>query len=359
MVVLSSLYLGGLQKVACILANFLSERHEVTIVYCLDTERRHMINEKCRICKLPEYAADAGWLTRAGCIIKQVKELRELKRRLHIDVAVSLGNIANCINALSKGKERIICCERSNPKHSWKNRLFLNRLFYHRSDHVVFQSEKIRSIFGRRIRSKSSILKNPVIIPAPANDAGAKKIVALGRLVPQKNHALLVRSFARFRKQFPEYKLYIFGEGRLETQIKQLIADLGQTDHVYLEREVLDVHAKIRDAEMFVLSSDFEGLSNALLECMSMGIACISTKCEGSVDVIRHGENGLLADIGDEKALADAMCTLAGNPDLRKKIGQQAMEDMKEFDKDVVCEDWERVILQCAAGQGYEAAEDN
>ena len=358
MIVSATLYLGGLQKVVCILANFLAERHDVTVVYCLDTARRHMISEKCSVCKLPEYDSSAGRLEKAICIRKQARELRELKRRLDIDVAVSLGNIANCLNALSKGKERVVCCERCNPKQSWKRRLFLNRLFFLRADHVVFQSEEIRSIFGRRIRSKSTILKNPIIIPAPANDVRAKKIVALGRLAPQKNHALLIRSFALFHERFPEHRLFIYGEGRLEAQLARQIADLGLTEHVFLKREVPDVHEKIRDAEMFVLSSNFEGMSNALLECMSMGIACISTRCEGSVDVIRQGENGLLVDIGDEKAMAEAMCALAGDPDLRKRIEQQAKQDLKAFDKDTVSKDWERVILQCAAWQAPETAED-
>ena len=83
-----------------------------------------------------------------------------------------------------------------------------------------------------------------------------------------------------------------------------------QGESVFLEGNRSDVHTLIRDAEIFVLASDYEGLSNALLECMTMGIACISTDCEGSTDVIRDGENGLLVRRGDEKGLTEFVHTL-------------------------------------------------
>ena len=166
------------------------------------------------------------------------------------------------------------------------------------------------------------------------------------RLMPQKNHELLIRSFARFHRQFPEYTLHIFGEGELEGELRRLIGSLGLTAHAFLEGNDPNVHERIRDAEMFVLSSDFEGLSNALLECMAMGIACISTRCEGSADVIRDGENGLLVDIGDEEGLARAMCLLAQDGTLRRKLERQAREDLKAFDRDIVAASWEQVILK-------------
>ena len=135
----------------------------------------------------------------------------------------------------------------------------------------------------------------------------------------------------------------------MEEKLKQLARDLGVAESVVFEGNRQDVHDQIRDAEMFVLSSDFEGLSNALLECMSMGIACISTDCEGSVDVIRDRENGLLTKRGDEKGLTEAMCLLASDPAVRKTLETRAMQDMKAFDRDLVVLEWEKVILRAAS----------
>ena len=343
----STLYLGGVQKVTCILASALAERHEVTLAYCFDSGRSNALSENCALRKIPDYPGDADGLTKLRGVREQVKALKALKRELNVDVSVSLGNTANAINALSKGSERVICCERSNPKRSWGKLYLLTRYAYWRADHIVFQSEKIRGMFGRGVREKSSILKNPVMIPQPADERREKKIVTMGRLSPQKNHALLIRSFARFHERFPDYRLHIFGEGSLEEETRRLIAALRLEEAVILEGNDPAVHERIRDAEMFVLSSDFEGLSNALLECMSRGIACISTRCEGSVDVIRDGNNGLLVDIGDEEGLARAMCALAGDPALRRRLERQAAADLKAYDKDEVAKDWESVILRC------------
>lgn len=353
--VTSTLYFGGAQKVTYLLADALSERHDVTVAYCFDSGQRHAYSERCRIRKLPEYPRDAGPLKQLRAIRKQVRTLKALKRELGIDVTVSLGNLANCINALSKGTETVICSERSNPKRSLGRLFPLTRLFFRRADHIVFQSEAVRSFYGEEIRAKSSILKNPLLIPEPAGEAREKKIVSMGRFVPQKNYPLLIRSFAAFRERYPEYTLHLFGEGKMEKELRQLARDLGLADAVVFEGNRQDVHEQIRDAEMFVLSSDFEGLSNALLECMSMGIACVSTDCEGSVDVIRDRENGLLTAKGDEKGLTEAMCALAGDPALRKALEDRAMQDMKAYDRDLVVRDWEEVILRSAFAAEGEA----
>ena len=346
--VTSSLYFGGAQKVVYLLASGLSDEYDVTVAYCYDSGQRHLFHENCRIRKLPDYGKDAPLWEKARCIGKQIKALRELKKELDIDAAVSLGNLSNYINVMSKGTERVICSERSNPKRSWGRWFYwMTHILFVRSDFVVFQSEKIRNLYGKRIREKSCILKNPLLRPEPALEHREKKIVTLGRLTAQKNHSLLIRSFEPFHKRFPEYSLFIFGDGELEGETKRLIVHLNLSDAVFLEKNDPDVLQRIRDAEMFVLSSNFEGLSNALLECMSMGIACISTRCEGSVDVIRERENGLLVDVGDKRALTEAMCALAQDPELRRRLERQAMEDMKAYDKDTVVKDWSRVIRQC------------
>ena len=356
LIITSTLYLGGVQKVTCILANALAENNNVTVAYCYDSGRRNPFSEKCRIHKLPEYDGAAGRLAKASGLRRQIKALKALKRELKTDAAISLGNVGNIINAMSGGPCPVICCERNNPKKALGRLFFLLQLSYRKADHIVFQSEKVRGFFPSHIREKSSILKNPVLIPIPAADHREKKIVSIGRLDAQKNQWLLIRSFARFHERFPEYRLHLFGEGGMEGQLRTLAADLGVLEQVILEGDDPNVHARIRDAEMFVLSSDYEGLSNALLECMSMGIACISTRCEGSVDVIQEGENGLLVDVGDERSLTQAMCRLAADPQLRERIALKAREDMKGYASSAVTKDWENMIRKCC---GCDAAAES
>ena len=113
---------------------------------------------------------------------------------------------------------------------------------------------------------------------------------------------------------------------------------------MHLEGFRTDIHEAIRDAEMFVLSSDFEGQSNALIEAMLMGIACISTACTGSDELIHDGVDGLLVPVGDAQALARAMCRLDGDPTLRASIERNAMQRAWEFSTENIVRKWERIL---------------
>ena len=175
--------------------------------------------------------------------------------------------------------------------------------------------------------------------------------MTVGRLHPQKNQAMLIRAFAEFLKDHPGYTLSLYGEGELEAELKELAAGLGVEKSVIFHGNIENIHPEIADAEMFILPSDYEGLSNALLEAMMMGIPCISTACEGSTDVIRTGENGLLVPVGDETALLDAMCRLADDKALRERIGKEGRKTGEGFRKEAVVEKWIEVIEKVTAGR--------
>ena len=222
------------------------------------------------------------------------------------------------------------------PKWMYRVTCLVNTL----ADDIVFQSEYVRQMYSGRIRRHGHVIPNPINLDVKAASERKHRIVTMGRLNFQKNHRLLIRSFGRFHTDFPDYTLSVYGDGELKDELSALIADLGLQKYVFLEGNRVDVHECIRDAEMFVLSSDFEGLSNALLESMTMGIACISTACEGSMDVIHNGKNGLLVPIGDEEKLAEAMCMLAGDPAFREKLESQAAADAAVFSVKAVTEQW-------------------
>ncbi len=154
-----------------------------------------------------------------------------------------------------------------------------------------------------------------------------------------------MRAFALFLPAHPDYTLHLYGDGRLRETLQALAGDLGISDRVFFEGFQSDVHRAIRDAEMFVLSSDYEGLPNALMEAMRMGLPCISTACTGAVDLIRDGENGLLAPVGDAAALARAMDQLSGDAALRAALGEQATEDMEKYSAEQITKRWERLLF--------------
>jgi glycosyltransferase involved in cell wall biosynthesis len=346
---ISSLYGGGAEKVCCLIASGMAERHNVTILtffkgrdgkeYPLDSRvsRVFVPYRTCPIRKHPLKWLANQWIN--------LRSIRAVKKEKNIDVSVSFLSVPNALNVFSRRGERVVTSERANPKLYEPELFRIVCLTYALSDHVVFQSERVRSLFGKRIRARSSIIMNPVTVACRAAEERNKRVVSVGRLAEQKNHSLLIRSFAAFHRRFGDYSLSIYGEGAERDRLQALIDSLGLSAWVELPGNTDLVHERIRDAEIFVLSSNFEGLSNALLECMTMGIACISTRCEGSTDVIRDGENGLLVDIGDEDALTEAMCRLAADPDLRKRLEREAMKDAEAFDDRTVIKSWEKVFF--------------
>lgn len=340
-------YSGGAEKVAYKLANALADSCNVTLTYNVSGEEQYPLDPRCELIYVPRGNAKKWNVIGKSIRLAQVvRTYRALKKERNIDVSLSLLAYPNMCNVLSACGERVICSERTNPKKDNPQYYLLTKYAYKKADHVIFQSETVRQLFSKRVQEKSSIIMNPVSVPCYAAETRTHRIVTMGRLVPQKNHELLIRSFAAFSERFPEYSLSIYGDGKLKGKLQKLIDQLGLNEKVTLYGNTLDVHEKIRNAEMFVLSSNFEGLSNALLECMMMGIACISTKCEGSTDVIRDGKNGLLVDIGDQNGLTEAMCVLAENPELRIQMEQTAKADAKSFHTDVVIEQWKKVLFE-------------
>jgi glycosyltransferase involved in cell wall biosynthesis len=166
-------------------------------------------------------------------------------------------------------------------------------------------------------------------------------IVSVGRLTAQKNQALLIRAFARIAGRTKE-KLRLYGAGELREELQALIESLGLSERVRLMGLSGNVAGDVRNARMFVLSSDYEGLPNALLEAMAMGLPCVSTDCQGGgpAMVIENGVNGLLTPIGDEEALAAAMLRLLQNPEEAEAMGRAAKKAAERFRPDAVFEQW-------------------
>ena len=213
------------------------------------------------------------------------------------------------------------------------------------ADKVIFQSDTVRNMFPEEIRLKGVVVPNPIEVTSKA-ECGCHKIVASGRLKPQKNFALLIRAFSKFLTSHPGHTLHIYGKGPLEEELRQLIGDLSLEGKVFLEGFVEKVHEAIRDAEMFVLSSNFEGMPNALLEAMMMGLPCVTTSFEGASELFGDSSCCLMVPTCDEAALAEAMSRLDDDPLLRESLANQALEFTERFSTEKVIPLWEKELCQ-------------
>lgn len=336
---------GGAQRVVVRLASTLASKYHVTLLCGGEEKGTYPINPEVEVVNIPRELWD--YYRRFPQLARWIKSLKKARGAY---ASISFLHDMNSLNIESKANDKIICSERNNPFKSAFDAVRIDevRSCYDRADHVVFQSERIRSLFSDVARAHSTILPNPVGVTCERKAETKRRIVNVGRLIAQKNQALLIRAFGRFHKLHPEYSLSIYGVGTGDTdlgdELRELIAALGLQNSVFLEGQSTQICEDIADAEFFVLSSDFEGLSNALLEAMMMGFPCVSTDCEGSTDVIEDGVNGLLVPRGDEDAMVKAMLTLAEQEEYREQLGKQAKVTLERFKEERVAEEWAEMI---------------
>ena len=133
-------------------------------------------------------------------------------------------------------------------------------------------------------------------------------------------------------------------------QLKEQRNTLNLEDAVDFPGNVPNLHEQMADAEIFVLPSNFEGLSNALLEAMMMGLPVIATNCAGCDEVIENGKNGLLIQVGDQNGLVEALHTLIENEEYRNAIAKNGQKSVQRFQVDAIIQTWEQVISSCIRG---------
>ncbi len=346
MIFVPSLGSGGAERVACRLATELSKRHQVYLIYYVRKEKTYFVSPGVHKVNfyIPFRQQIPGRMRRRYEIICKTIAVTWAQYKYKIDTSISFMDELNLVNILSRGSCRKIISDRNDPARK-SEVLYKYSLFAHRhADYAVFQTRRVQSIYGEIVRNESCIIPNPTEVSCLVSSCREKRIVTVGRLHKQKNQKMLIAAFALFHKSHPGYHLHIYGEGELSNELHQAAEDSGAKDFVHFEGFKEDVHAAIADAEMFVLSSDYEGLPNALMEAMMMGHACISTSFAGAEELIEDGENGLLVPVGDEDALYKTMCRLSDNSELRERLGRAAAITAQAWTTERVARLWERIL---------------
>ena len=241
-------------------------------------------------------------------------------------------------------KKKIIISERNDPKEAnsyWQ--YLMSKILYPFADCCVFQTKRIQNYYSKKCIDKSSIILNPLDTTSfpQKNNYEQKSFVAVGKLWPQKNHLLLIDAFKECSN---DYILKIYGEGPLRDKLTSRIKELELSDRVFLMGNQPDIINKIIDEGVFVLSSDYEGLSNALMEAMCVGMPCISTNCAGADEIIKDGTNGLLVEVGNKQQLTEAMDLLAKDSVIRKRVGRESLRFREECSSDTVANEWIKII---------------
>lgn len=292
-----------------------------------------------------------------GNLLKDTFKLSKILLREKYDVIIGMGIYANWLVCLIRMiyKYKVIVVEANDPRHdslSCYSRI-LRKILYWRADGYVFQTEEEKTYYSKSIQERSIIIPNPVKNDLPHRSANAKKeIVAVGRLMPQKNYAMLIRAFDIVHKKNPEYLLRIFGKGIEENKLKKLIGELGLEEYVILEGFCVNVHEKIKDSDIFVMTSDYEGMPNSLMEAMAMGFPVISTNCGGGGprELIENNFNGILVPIGDDVFLANKIDWLINNIEVKEQLANHATDIRNSHSLSVIYKLWERYLMNFLKG---------
>ena len=342
--ILGSMGKGGAERVISILSNhYIGKGCEVHIITLLDSKCEYELHESIKL----KYIGDKR-KKRISQLPNWILGIREYVKEVNPDKIVSFAariNIITILSCFGLNKE-IIISERNDPYYDGRSGIIniLTSILYPLADKKVFQTKWAQSYFPKYITKKSFVIPNPIQVTIKATKKSETKIVSVGRLTEQKNHKLLIHAFSKLIKSYPNYKLYIYGEGELRQEYVATIKSLNLENNIFLPGIIDNIHEEIKDAKIFVLSSNYEGLSNALLEAMMMGLPCISTNCSGIDEYIIHKENGLLVPINDSEKLYKQMKNLIENDELEKKIRSNCNSFSNHFSKPKVILMWESVI---------------
>lgn len=247
-------------------------------------------------------------------------------------------------------KNRIVFSERNDPYSSPEERVrrIIRDWAFRRADACVFQTPDARDYFPKVVRDKGVIIPNPINSDLPKRYEGIrdKVIVAAGRLAPQKNFSMLIKAFALLHDDFPEYKLIIYGRGPLEDELKTLANKLGIAEFVCFPGFSDNIYQDMLKCAVYVSSSDYEGMSNSMLEAMAMGIPSVVTDCPigGARMVIKDGVNGVLVPVGDEISMSKALNMVLSNDAFAGSIGRAAYELREELPIEKIADKWLEVI---------------
>lgn len=340
--------LGGAQRVCYNLVNWIiaDTDSEVHLIICSGRN----VKEEYDLSRIPYTMVSGG-------LFNKISRIRRELKRINPDMLVTMGvpGALFDVPACAGLEIKHIISERNDPAHFGGRAItrIVSRLLMRKAEGFVFQTKDAQAFYGGEIAKRSVVIPNPLFIgddyPATQYTGELEKtIVTTGRLNKQKNHPLLIRAFKRIAEEFPEYKLIIYGEGPERHNDEALISELGLQERVLLPGTINDVPEKIYKASLYVLSSDFEGMPNALMEAMALGLPCISTDCPcgGPRELTTDGKDCLLVPVGNEESLADAMRKVLSDEKFAMELGKNAMSIRERLSLDKICKQWYEYFTQ-------------
>lgn len=358
---LNCLEQGGAERVVTNLANqFAKEGYQVIIATEWYGENEFQIDSKVRRVHVGLREGDEK-KHRLVQFMLRVKYLRKFLKEEKPDILIPFAR-----KALYRGlmaayfiKIPVLISIRTDPAGHYEERSDKIQipLLFPRADGCVFQTQGAREFFAPRLQDCSRIILNPIhdkYIGVPMPKVRSKTVVQSGRLVDFKNQPMLIRAFVGVHAKHPDYDLKIYGgdsfDGTKEI-LEGLIEEYHAQDYIHLMGASDSLETELTDAALFAFTSDWEGLPNALMEAMALGLPIVATDCPcgGPRTIMTDGVDGLLIPIKDQQALEDGINRLIENPELASQLGMRARDIAKRANAQAVYEQWRDYIEEIIA----------
>lgn len=342
---------GGAERVIINLANHMAEQYEVILLLYSQNEAAYEVNSNVKNVYLEDNIKKTK--IRIKRIIGRIKSYVSIVEREHVDLIISFLLENNMYSSLVGKIKKIptIISIRVDPKYECSSLgiKIMRRFFYSKATVMIFQTNESIERMGAWSRSKALVVDNPLTneLRNYSNlNIKRKEIVAVGRLTSQKNYQLLISAFGELHEEFPEYKMFIYGEGEERECLEQLIYRLGLKDRIFLPGNFKNIWDKISQAELFVSTSNYEGQSNALIEAMALGICCIATDVPngGTRSIIENKKNGIIVPVNKREELISAIREMLLDGNKRIYYGEQAKKVRERFDESNVYSKWEKIV---------------
>lgn len=379
---LASLGSGGAERVVSLLANRMCEDgHDIQIVCLKYNDVYYTLHDNIKVVAATEHASNR---------IMELFWLRKYIQKEKPDVVIPFTEGVYCFTILALLGTRIpiIASERLDPAAMSLPRKILKRLLLPYADWLVVQTESIKAYFPKRIQKKTSVIYNPVneeafenprmdsrvqsskgkradsydhsghdfchnsskqtsltdLVAPKIQSSKQNRIISVARLYPQKNQKMMIEAFARIADEFPDWQLVIFGEGPLRAELESLVSSFKLDGRVLLPGRTEHVIEELRKSKIFCLSSDYEGMSNSMIEAICVGLPVVSTKVSGTEELVTNGVDGFLVGVRKVDELTTVFRRLLLDESIRIKMGINCMKKSSLFSLDSIVEQWKSLI---------------
>lgn len=337
---------GGAARVMQVLADHLTKTSEWNIkIIAFKTDNKiYKIPQNVEYCVLKS-RKKIKRIIEIRKIIKEEKEKNDEIVIISFEWFVNLYTILACSGLK---KTYLIISERNDPKRCGNEKKLIRNLLYRFADKLVCQTEDAKNYFPKYIQKKTIVIPNPIKENLPNRYIGERKkyIVAFCRITKQKNLKMLIDAYKIVEKKHPEYKLEIYGDGDEKEKLIRYVKKINLEKKIEFFTFKDNIYEEILNYTMFVSTSDYEGISNSMIEAMAIGLPTICTDCPcgGARMMIKNRENGLLVPVRDTKKCANAMIEVIENKKLQNKISINGTKIKERLNAEKIAKSWMKII---------------